>query len=280
MKFSLNIHGRLIQYDQPVVMAIINATPDSFFPGSRFQGEAAVAARAEQLIAEGADMIDLGACSTRPGVETVDADEELSRLLPAIRAIRSVSQDIPLSIDTFRASVAQRCIEAGADIINDISGGTLDPDMFATVAQLHVPYVLMHMRGTPATMQQLTDYSAEGGVTAAVLQFFAQRVQQLADMGVADVILDPGYGFAKTLEQNWQLMRLQPTLQVLHRPLLVGISRKSMMTRALGITADQALCPTVVANTLALQSGADILRVHDPLPAKQAITLFQHFTND
>jgi dihydropteroate synthase len=279
MNVILNIHGRLVQYEQPAVMAIINATPDSFFAGSRSQGQAAIAARTELLLSQGADMIDLGAYSTRPGAQEVSADEELARLLPAISAIRSVSSQVPLSVDTFRASVARRCIEAGADIINDISGGTLDSEMFATVAELRVPYILMHMRGNPATMQQLTDYSA-GGVTAAVLQFFAERLQQLCELGATDVILDPGYGFAKTLEQNWQLMRELPALQVLNRPLLVGISRKSMMTRALGITADEALEATTVANVLALQGGAAILRVHDPLPAKQAITLLQHFNND
>jgi dihydropteroate synthase len=280
MNVILNIHGRLVQYEQPAVMAIINATPDSFFAGSRSQGQAAIAARTELLLSQGADMIDLGAYSTRPGAQEVSADEELARLLPAISAIRSVSSQVPLSVDTFRASVARRCIEAGADIINDISGGTLDSEMFATVAELRVPYILMHMRGNPATMQQLTDYSAAGGVTAAVLQFFAERLQQLCELGATDVILDPGYGFAKTLEQNWQLMRELPALQVLNRPLLVGISRKSMMTRALGITADEALEATTVANVLALQGGAAILRVHDPLPAKQAITLLQHFNND
>jgi dihydropteroate synthase len=280
MNVILNIHGRLVQYEQPAVMAIINATPDSFFAGSRSQGQAAIAARTELLLSQGADMIDLGAYSTRPGAQEVSADEELARLLPAISAIRSVSSQVPLSVDTFRASVARRCIEAGADIINDISGGTLDAEMFATVAELRVPYILMHMRGNPATMQQLTDYSAAGGVTAAVLQFFAERLQQLCELGATDVILDPGYGFAKTLEQNWQLMRELPALQVLNRPLLVGISRKSMMTRALGITADEALEATTVANVLALQGGAAILRVHDPLPAKQAITLLQHFNND
>ncbi len=280
MNFSLNIHGRLVQYEQPAVMAIINATPDSFFADSRSQGQAAIAARTELLLSQGADMIDLGAYSTRPGAQEVSSDEELARLLPAISAIRSVSSQVPLSVDTFRASVARRCIEAGADIINDISGGTLDAEMFATVAELRVPYILMHMRGNPATMQQLTDYSAAGGVTAAVLQFFAERLQQLCELGATDVILDPGYGFAKTLEQNWQLMRELPALQVLNRPLLVGISRKSMMTRALGITADEALEATTVANVLALQGGAAILRVHDPLPAKQAITLLQHFNND
>jgi dihydropteroate synthase len=280
MNVILNIHGRLVQYEQPAVMAIINATPDSFFAGSRSQGQAAIAARTELLLSQGADMIDLGAYSTRPGAQEVSADEELARLLPAISAIRSVSSQVPLSVDTFRASVARRCIEAGADIINDISGGTLDSEMFATVAELRVPYILMHMRGNPATMQQLTGYSAAGGVTAAVLQFFAERLQQLCELGATDVILDPGYGFAKTLEQNWQLMRELPALQVLNRPLLVGISRKSMMTRALGITADEALEATTVANVLALQGGAAILRVHDPLPAKQAITLLQHFNND
>ncbi len=270
--FSLNLSGRLVEFDRPAVMAIVNATPDSFFAGSRVATADQVARRTESLLAEGADIIDLGACSTRPGSESPDADEELRRLEPALEAIRRVSADVPVSVDTFRASVARRCVtELGADIINDISGGTLDPAMFDTVAETGAPYVMMHTRGTPETMQQLTDYSAQGGVTAAVLEFFAERIADLAGRGVADIIVDPGFGFAKTVEQNWQLMKELPALLAFGRPLLVGISRKSMLTRPLQISADEALPATVAANVMALERGAMILRVHDAAAARQAI---------
>lgn len=270
--FSLNLSGRLVEFDRPAVMAIVNATPDSFFAGSRVATADQVARRTESLLAEGADIIDLGACSTRPGSESPDADEELRRLEPALEAIRRVSADVPVSVDTFRASVARRCVtELGADIINDISGGTLDPAMFDTVAETGAPYVMMHTRGTPETMQQFTDYSAQGGVTAAVLEFFAERIADLAGRGVADIIVDPGFGFAKTVEQNWQLMREMPALLALGRPVLAGISRKSMLTRPLQISADEALPATVAANVMALERGAMILRVHDAAAARQAI---------
>lgn len=270
--FSLNLSGRLVEFDRPAVMAIVNATPDSFFAGSRVATADQVARRTESLLSEGADIIDLGACSTRPGSESPDADEELRRLEPALEAIRRVSADVPVSVDTFRASVARRCVtELGADIINDISGGTLDPAMFDTVAETGAPYVMMHTRGTPETMQQLTDYSAQGGVTAAVLEFFAERIADLAGRGVADIIVDPGFGFAKTVEQNWQLMRELPALLALGRPVLAGISRKSMLTRPLQISADEALPATVAANVMALERGAMILRVHDAAAALQAI---------
>ncbi|MDE6315936.1 MAG: dihydropteroate synthase [Muribaculaceae bacterium] len=272
--FSLNMSGRLVEFDRPAVMAIVNATPDSFFAGSRVATADQVARRTESLLAEGADIIDLGACSTRPGSESPDADEELRRLESALEAIRRVSADVPVSVDTFRASVARRCVtELGADIINDISGGTLDPTMFDTVTETGAPYVMMHTRGTPETMQQLTDYSAYGSVTAAVLEFFAERIADLAGRGVADIIVDPGFGFAKTVEQNWQLMRELPALLAFERPLLVGVSRKSMLTRPLQISADEALPATVAANVMALERGAMILRVHDAAAARQAIDI-------
>lgn len=273
--FSLNLGGRLVEFRRAAVMAIVNATPDSFFAGSRAATADEVARRTETLLEEGADIIDLGACSTRPGSESPDADEELRRLEPALEAIRKVSPTVPVSVDTFRASVAERCVrELGADIINDISGGTLDERMFDVVAQTRAPYVMMHTRGTPVTMQSLTDYSAEGGVTSAVLDFFARRTAMLADRGVADIIIDPGFGlFAKTTEQNWELMRELPALQALGRPVLAGISRKSMLTRPLGISADHALAATVAANVMALERGASIIRVHDVAAARQAVAM-------
>lgn len=278
--FSLNIRGRLMRYDRPAVMAIINVTDDSFFAGSRAMGARSISARAEQLLASGADMLDLGACSARPGAPAVEAEVEAERLAMALKAVREVAPEAVVSVDTWRADVARRCVEQwGADVVNDISGGTLDSDMFATVASLHVPYVMTHTRGTPEQMQQLTDYSAQGGVTAAVLRFMAERVATLADMGVNDIVVDPGFGFAKTTGQCWELMRELPALRALGRPLLVGISRKSMLTRPLGIEAADALAATTAAHIPALLGGAQILRVHDPAEARQAITITSLYCN-
>ncbi|MDE7389035.1 MAG: dihydropteroate synthase [Muribaculaceae bacterium] len=273
--FSLNLHGKVVEFDRPVVMAIVNATPDSFFSGSRTASAAEVERRVEMLLAEGTDIIDLGACSTRPGSESIDADEELRRLEMALEAVRRVSPTVPVSVDTFRASVARRCLTSlGADIINDISGAA-DPDMMTAVAELRAPYVLTHMRGTPATMQQLTDYSADGGVTASVLAFMAGRISAMADMGISDIMVDPGFGFAKTVEQNWELMGELTAMTILDRPLLVGISRKSMLTRPLDISPADALPATTAAHIIALQRGADILRVHDVDAARQAIGVWE-----
>lgn len=268
--FSLNIGGRLVEYRQPAVMGIINITSDSFFSGSRVDAQS-VGRRAAQLIAEGADMLDLGACSTRPGAEIVEEDLETERLCVGVRAIRAaVGNDVPLSVDTFRSSAARAAIEAGADIVNDISGGDLDPAMFATVAELRVPYILMHMRGTPATMQTMTDYS---DVTTEVVADLSRKLGRLEELGVADVIVDPGFGFAKTLEQNYRMLAELEQFALLGRPLLAGMSRKSMFTKLLGISADEALVPTAVAGALALERGAAILRVHDPREAAQTIAM-------
>lgn len=271
--FSLDIRGRLIEFGRPAVMAIINATPDSFYAASRTQGRAEIIGRVRKAIDEGADIIDLGAYSSRPGADEVSADEEMRRLEPAIGAVRSVSTDIPLSIDTFHAGVARRCISGlGADIVNDISGGTLDPAMFETVAELRAPYILMHMRGTPATMQSLCDYPQ--GVTTGVIAELAPRLERLSLLGVRDVIVDPGFGFSKTLDQNYTLLRDLEAFAMLGRPVLVGVSRKSMITRQLGITADQALNATTVINTLALERGAAVLRVHDVRSAREAVDIY------
>lgn len=228
--------------------------------------------RVETMLDEGADIIDIGACSTRPGAEVVPEDEETDRLGRGIEIVRRLAPDIPVSVDTFRASVARRAVEEmGCDIVNDISGGTLDNRMPATVADLHCPYILMHMRGTPATMQQLTDYR---DVTADVMAELGERLAALAHAGVSDIIIDPGFGFAKTLEQNYELMRNLPALQLLGRPILVGISRKSMLTRLLNITPDAALPATTALNAYALDRGAAILRVHDVAPALAASRLY------
>lgn len=270
--FSLNIRGSLISYERPAVMAIVNATPDSFYAGSRNVSENEITERVTLAIDEGADIIDVGAYSSRPGADDVSEDEELRRLETALNAVRRVDNHIPVSVDTFRANVARRCVrEFGADIINDISGGELDPKMFETVAELRVPYILMHMRGTPSTMQSLTDYPE--GVTAGVIAELAPKLERLSLLGVNDVIVDPGFGFAKTLEQNYQLLHDLQAFEMLGRPVLVGISRKSMLSRLLGITADQALNATTVLNTAALERGAAVLRVHDVRAAREAVEI-------
>ncbi|MDE6535690.1 MAG: dihydropteroate synthase, partial [Muribaculaceae bacterium] len=229
--FSLNLNGRLVEFPRPAIMAIINATDDSFYSASRFADADAISRRAAQVISEGADIIDLGAYSSRPGASEVSVETEQKRLVEAVKAVRKVSREIPVSVDTFRASVAEAALEAGADIINDISGGLADPEMDTLIARKNTPYIMMHMRGTPQTMQQLTDYSAEGSVSAAVMTFFARRVNELTAQGASQIILDPGFGFAKTTEQNWQLMRELPLIHETFpaRPILVGLSRKSML---------------------------------------------------
>lgn len=274
-EFTLNLGGRIAVFDRPAVMAIVNATPDSFYADSRCSGADAVARAAERALAEGADMIDLGAYSSRSGAADVSAAEETRRLVEALEQIRLLSADIPVSVDTFRAEVARTALSAGADIINDISGGTLDEGMFELVAETRAPYIMMHMRGTPQTMQQLTDYSSEGGVTAAVLTFLAERVARLQEMGVHDIIVDPGFGFAKSVEQNYELLHSLPLLRgALKLPMLVGLSRKSMFHRPLGLGPDDVLGATCAANMVALQGGAAILRVHDVAAARQVVEVY------
>ena len=269
--YSLNLRGRLVTIDRPWVMGIINVTPDSFYGQSRVNDERTLVDRVRTMLADGADMLDVGACSTRPGSEQVDAMGEMARLQWALDLIRNEAPDLILSVDTYRAEVARRCVEEwGVDIINDISGGTMDEAMFATVAGLHVPYVLMHMRGTPETMSSLTDY---GNVTAEVLEWMARRIDELRQMGVADVIADPGFGFAKTLEQNYEMLARLDAFHALDAPLLVGVSRKRMIYTPLACTADDALCGTTVINTIALEQGAHILRVHDVKAAAEAVKL-------
>lgn len=267
--FTLNIRGNLLRVERPMIMGIINVTPDSFWEGSRAADADSIAGRTAAMIADGADIIDLGACSTRPGAETCDAATEEARIAVGVEAVRSVSADIPLSVDTFRASVARSAVEHGADIVNDISGGDLDPEMMPTIASLHVPYIMMHMRGTPATMQIMCDYP--DGVVTEVVADLSRKIERFRLAGVADIIADPGLGFAKTVGQNYELLRATAEIEELLRtPVLIGLSRKSMLTRPLGITAADALEATTAANTLALVNGAAILRVHDVKAAVEA----------
>lgn len=269
--FSLNIGGTLREFTRPAVMGILNLTDDSFYAASRVGSEGELAARAARMAAEGADFIDLGAYSTRPGAAEVPAELEAERLLRAIPVVRQAAPGTLISVDTFRADVARRAIGAGAHIINDVAGGNLDPDMYRTVAELHVPYILGHMRGTPADMQEYTTYE---DVARDVLSELGDRYQQLALLGVADIIIDPCFGFSKTLDQNYDLLAHLELLGLFHCPVLVGFSRKSMITRLLGTDADHALNGTTVLNTLALDRGAAILRVHDVAPAVEAVRIY------
>lgn len=269
---NMNAGGKLIDLSTPKVMGILNITPDSFYDGGRYHTVAAALRQVESLLLAGADLVDVGAYSSRPGAADVSADEEKSRLLPAIEAIISHFPDTVLSIDTFRADVARACVSAGAHIINDISGGTLDTDMFATIAELQVPYILMHMRGTPDTMQQLTDYE---DVVQEVSLYFGKQLAALRQLGVKDIILDPGFGFAKTLEQNYELLRRLDELHVHRLPILGAVSRKSMIYKKLGIKPEDALNGSTVLHTVLLTKGVRILRVHDVKEAKEAIALLR-----
>lgn len=272
-KYSLNLRGKFVEVDRPWVMGILNATPDSFFLESRVMNGDAIAARARAMVEDGADVLDIGACSTRPGAEVVTLDEEINRLYVAVRAVReAVGNNVILSVDTFRATVARYCVEElGVDIVNDISGGDLDPEMHEVVAKLQVPYVVMHMRGTPATMQQLTNY--DGDVAAVVLEQLARKIDNLHQLGINDVIADPGFGFSKTVEQNYRLLSCLDAFHALDVPLLVGVSRKSMIQKVLNCTAQDALNGTTVLNTIAFMKGAHIVRVHDVKAAVEARTL-------
>lgn len=274
--FSLNIKGTLHEYIHPLVMGILNVTPDSFYSGSRAVSDSEIAVRAARLAASGADIIDVGAFSTRPGASEVSEEEEMHRLAAALPIVKAAAPGTLISVDTFRAEVARKAVEEfGVDIINDVAGGNLDPKMFETVAKLQVPYILSHMRGSVADMMEYTTYE---NVTRDVLSELGDRLQELSLLGVNDVIIDPGFGFSKTLEQNYELLANLKLLQLFHRPVLVGVSRKSMITRLLGNKAEDALNGTSVLNTLALERGAAILRVHDPAEARECIKIYETLT--
>lgn len=277
MEKTLNLNGRLVSLETPLVMGIVNVTPDSFYADSRKEGEAAIDARIQQILAEGGDLIDLGGYSSRPDAAEVTPEEEMRRLEVALRILNQHYPEIPVSVDTFRADIARRCVEEfGVAIINDISGGELDPAMFSTVASLHVPYILMHMRGTPQTKQQFCDYT---DMMEEILLYFARKVEQLRLLGVNDIILDPGFGFSKTLEQNYTLMAHLDEFHAFNLPLLVGISRKSMIYKLLGGTPADSLNGTTVLNTFALLHGAHILRVHDVKAAVETRRIVQQLQN-
>lgn len=271
--YTLNIRGRLVRFDRPAVMGIVNVTDNSFYAPSRVSDKQALVDRVGDMLRAGASIIDIGACSTRPGSAAPTAEQEAERLCKAIETVReSFGTEVVISADTYRASVARSAFEAGADIINDVGGGTLDAEMFDTVAELHAPYVLMHMRGTPATMQSMTDYA---DVTAEVIADLSYKLRMLSDAGVADVIVDPGFGFAKTLEQNYSLLANLNAFSVLGKPVLVGVSHKSMLK---AVAAD-TLAATTAVNMVALQAGAAIVRVHEVEAASAAVKVFEMINN-
>lgn len=258
------------QKSPPLVMGILNITSDSFYDGGKYLNEAEWLTQAQKMITEGADIIDIGAYSTRPGAENVSEETEIERLTNAIRSVRKAFPEVLISADTFRAKVAEKAIEAGANIINDISGGTMDDKMFETVAQLDVPYVLMHIQGTPATMQLNPTYQ---NVTKEVMLFFEERIVLLGKLGFKKVILDPGFGFGKTMKHNYELLRNLEQIQKLGLPVLAGSSRKSMIYKLLNISQKESLNGTIILNTIAVQKGAKVLRVHDVKEAKEVVTL-------
>lgn len=268
MMHTLNLRGKLYSLCEPKIMGILNVTPDSFYAESRTSDEEHIAARVQQLMDDGADMIDIGGYSARPGADDVSSEEEMNRLRRGLRVVRRLYPEVPISVDTFRADVARMCVEEeGADIINDISGGMMDRQMFRTVARLGVPYILMHMQGTPDTMQQAPHYD---NLRREVMLYFAERIDRLCQMGAKDIIVDPGFGFGKTLEHNYELFHHLDDFNLFNLPLLVGISRKSMIYKLLGGTPQTSLNGTTVLNTIALMKGAHILRVHDVKEAVEA----------
>ncbi len=270
---TLNCRGQLLDLSRPVVMGILNVTPDSFFDGGRYTDEVSMLKQAEKMLAEGAVILDVGGASSRPGAAEVSENEELKRVIPVIEAIKSHFSEVIISIDTWRAGVAKTAVEAGASMVNDISGGQFDAKMFETVADLDVPYILMHIQGTPGTMQQNPHYE---DVVAEVLDFFVQKIEKLRALGVKDIVLDPGFGFGKTVEHNYQLLKnLHVFGNVTGLPVLAGISRKSMICKVLKVNPKHALNGTTALHVIALQQGAKILRAHDVREAVEVIKLWE-----
>ncbi|HJD75061.1 MAG TPA: dihydropteroate synthase [Bacteroides reticulotermitis] len=269
----INVKGRLLDLSTPQVMGILNVTPDSFYAGCRMQTEVDIAARAQQILDEGASIIDIGAYSSRSNAEHISAEEEMNRLRMGLEIINRNHPDAIVSVDTFRADVAEQCVkEYGVGMVNDIAAGEMDERMFQTIAELGVPYIIMHMQGTPQSMQQEPHYD---NILKEVFMYFAKKVQQLRDLGAKDIILDPGFGFGKTLEHNYELMDQLEEFSIFELPLLVGVSRKSMIYKLLGGTPKDALNGTTVLNTVALMKGAHILRVHDVREAVEAVRIVE-----
>jgi dihydropteroate synthase len=263
---TLNCRGRLVVIDRPLVMGILNLTPDSFFDGGKYNSVNSALQHAESMLNDGADILDIGAYSSRPGAEDISPEEELSRLIPSLEAIFNHFPEALISVDTFRSGVAEKALEVGTHIINDISGGNLDSNLPEVAAKFNAPYICMHMKGTPQTMQKNIE---ETPCMASVLEFFAHRVPELVRKGVNDVIIDPGFGFGKTLEQNYEMVAALSDFAILGKPILVGVSRKSMIRLKFGDTPEQTLQGTIEVNRQLLLNGADILRVHDVKEAKE-----------
>tara|TARA_Y100000385_G_scaffold71916_1_gene72296 strand:+ start:3525 stop:4349 length:825 start_codon:yes stop_codon:yes gene_type:complete len=273
---TLNCNGKLIDLSTPKVMGILNVTPDSFYDGGKFKNDKSFLSQAEKLINEGADFVDIGAYSSKPGADFVSEKEEINRLIPIVRLIHNTFPDTPISIDSFRSKVIKKSIQAGGALVNDISAGQLDPMMFETVGKLGVPYVMMHMRGTPQTMQQMTTYSE---IIKDIYYYFSERISQAKKHQINDLIIDLGFGFSKTLEQNFKLLHSLEFYTNLNLPVLVGISRKSMIYKTLDTDPDNALNGTSALNMIALNKGAKILRVHDVKEAMECIKLHGALTN-
>ena len=274
----INVNGSLLDLSQPRVMGILNVTPDSFYAGSRTQTEAEIVRRVKQIVSEGAAIIDIGAYSSRPNADNVSSREEMERLRMGLKILFEIQPDAVVSVDTFRADVARMCVEEyGGAIINDIAAGEMDANMFHTVAALNVPYIMMHMQGTPQSMQQHPHYD---NLLKEVFLYFARKVQQLRDLGVKDIILDLGFGFGKTMEHNYELLSHLEEFRIFELPLLVGVSRKSMIYRLLDITPQEALNGTTVLDTICLLKGADILRVHDVKEAVETVRIVQAMRNN
>lgn len=271
-KLTLNVRGTLLDLSKPKIMGILNLTPDSFYDGGKNNNLENALKKTEELLSEGADLLDLGAYSSRPGAEHISEETEYERLIPVVKAIAKEFPQALLSIDTFRSGIAKAAINEGAHLINDISAGEMDENMFQTIADLNVPYILMHMRGTPKTMSTLTDYS---DLLAELSQYFTKKIIQLHDLGVNDLIIDPGFGFAKNIDQNYELLANLDRLKVLGHPILAALSRKSMIYKLLDSDAEHALNGTTAANTIALMNGANILRVHDVIEAKEALKIVE-----
>jgi dihydropteroate synthase len=272
--WTLNTRGKLLTIDRPVIMGIINRTEDSFYSGSRAGDDDALMRQASRLLEEGADWLDIGGQSTRPGAEIVGEEEELRRVVGAIDRLHREWPEVVLSVDTWHARVARMAVEAGAGMVNDVSGGAVDAAMLETVGGLRVPYICMHMKGTPATMNREAQYE---NVVTAVLDYFVERIEACRRAGIYDVILDPGFGFAKTARHNFRILRELAVLRICGKPLLLGVSRKSTIYRTLGVTPEEALNGSTVLHTLGLLNGADILRVHDPKAAREVIVLLDAY---
>ena len=269
---TINCKGQLIDLSTPKIMGILNVTPNSFYDGGKFTLSENGLSQVGKMLEEGATFIDIGAYSSKPNAEFVSEEEERSRILPVVKSILKQFPDALLSIDTFRSEIAAVCIENGAAIINDISAGNLDEKMMEVVAKYNVPYIMMHLRGTPQTMQSLTNYE---NIIKEIVFYFSEKVNKARSLGINDLIIDPGFGFAKTLEQNYEVLQNLELFKMLDLPLLAGISRKSMVYKPLGVTANEALNGTTVLNTIALSKGANILRVHDVKEAVECVKLFE-----